>query len=256
MGAGMQKLYPALTPAQIDSVYADYGWDGRDRVVMNVVATLDGRARLAGRSQGIGSATDQRLLRRLRAGADAVLHGAGTLRAERVDPGVPARLSAERLRRGLTAHPLTVLLAGASPLRLEGRIREIGPERLIVFCPRDSAEEDLGRLATVYPVDGRRPDPSHVVRTLRSRHGVKTLLVEGGPHVYASFLAADLIDEVFCTIAPLVAGAQPFTWFEGGPVLPRPLRLQLLSIYEDGGELYLRYEVLHAGTGPGGTSAV
>ena len=56
----------------------------RPYVAVNFVASVDGRAVVNGSAAGLGSPTDQLLMRRLRAEADAVMHGAGTLRADRV----------------------------------------------------------------------------------------------------------------------------------------------------------------------------
>src|SRR5262249_51360004 len=77
----------------------------RPYVALNMVATLDGRAAVDGTAVGLGSPTDYRLLRRLRGEADAVLHGAGTVRAHRLTPRVDDEALAARVARGQSKQP-------------------------------------------------------------------------------------------------------------------------------------------------------
>src|SRR5438874_2977806 len=75
-----------------------------------MVATVDGRAAVNGSAVGIGSSLDKRLMRELRAEADVVLHGAGTVRADPLSARVPRELVAQRVARGLTPQPLGAIL--------------------------------------------------------------------------------------------------------------------------------------------------
>ncbi|HET6318247.1 MAG TPA: dihydrofolate reductase family protein, partial [Chloroflexota bacterium] len=75
-------------------------------LAINMVATLDGRAALGGTATGIGSAYDRQLMKELRAEADVVLHGAGTVRADPLSARVPADLVPGRLARGMSEQPL------------------------------------------------------------------------------------------------------------------------------------------------------
>lgn len=241
----MEQLYPALRACAFSEVYSDITQPrSQGRVMMNVVTTADGRAALGGTSAGIGSETDHLLMRKLRSLSDAVLHGAGTLLHEGVDPGVPARYEALRLQAGMRAQPLTVLLGGREGVRLRGALSRLGPEGLVVFLPEHADPAPLLGKATIHTCPGARPDPKDVVGTLRSEHGCNRLLLEGGPTVYGAFLRAGLVDEIFWTLAPKLAGGGDAPgMFEATSQLRPPMSLRLLSIYKHESELYLRYAV-------------
>lgn len=68
----------------------------RPYLAINMVATADGRAAVNGSAVGIGSTADKHLMRELRAEADVVLHGAGTVRADPLSARVPADLVRQR----------------------------------------------------------------------------------------------------------------------------------------------------------------
>src|SRR6202171_2853605 len=91
---------------------------GEDRpyLALNMVATADGRAALNGSAVGIGSGVDKRLMRELRAEADVVLHGAGTVRADPLSARVPGDLVEQRLARGLPAQPLGAIITRSGNL--------------------------------------------------------------------------------------------------------------------------------------------
>src|SRR6476646_10729250 len=88
----------------------------RPYLALNMVATVDGRAALNGSAVGIGSSADKHLMRELRAEADVVLHGAGTVRADPLSARVPADLVQQRLARGLSAQPLGAIVTRSGNL--------------------------------------------------------------------------------------------------------------------------------------------
>ena len=109
--AGFHRLVAApgtLTVAEVAPDLAGRGRARRDRphVAINMVASVDGRATLDGRAGPLGDPADRALFRRLRTQVDAVMVGAGTLRAERYGPIIsdPA-VRAERRRRSVEADP-------------------------------------------------------------------------------------------------------------------------------------------------------
>jgi riboflavin biosynthesis pyrimidine reductase len=76
---------------------------------------------------------------------------------------------------------------------------------------------------------------------VRAEHGVRSILCEGGPHLNASLLTAGLIDELFLTTFPkLAGGAGALTIVDDAP-LPEPLALELVWLLESAGELFARY---------------
>src|SRR5947207_15653950 len=85
------RIHPApCAEVAADDLYRDLGLpDGDPYVVLTMVATVDGKAAIDGRARPIGSDLDHLLMRRIRANVDAVMSGAGTLRAEGLDLSVP-----------------------------------------------------------------------------------------------------------------------------------------------------------------------
>ncbi len=251
----MLRLYPPPAEAvAVETAYATLAWPlpgpARPYVAMNMVATLDGRAALAGRAAGLGSETDRRLLRQLRAQADAVLICAGTLRAEDLTPAVPPPLVAARVARGQTPQPRGVLLSGSGILPLARRyFQRDDYDRVLVTTAAGAAALDpaAAQLVRVLVAGERTIDLAAALRALRTEYGVRWLLCEGGPTLNHGLLAGGLVDEVFLTLAPkLVAGEGP-TIVEG-PLLPgAPVLLRLVSLHAAGDELFLRYRI---GAGP------
>ena len=124
----MQRLYPdpagGLNPDTIyDELHLHRPDPPADRptVALNMVTSVDGKAAVAGSAAPLGSEVDHRLMRAIRAAHDAVLNGAGTLRAERVDPRVGPERAARRVARGARPEPLAVVLTRSGNLPLDRR---------------------------------------------------------------------------------------------------------------------------------------
>jgi riboflavin biosynthesis pyrimidine reductase len=92
-------------------------------------------------------------------------------------------------------------------------------------------------------VDYLRCPVPEALQRLRSEHGIRSLLCEGGPTLNATLFAAGLVDELFLTIAPAVAGAGEALTIVEGDALPAPSSLELKSVHEAAGHLFLRYLV-------------
>jgi riboflavin biosynthesis pyrimidine reductase len=202
-----------------------------------MVATVDGRAALNGSAVGIGSTTDHRLLFELRAEADVVMHGAGTVRADPLSARVPHDLVAQRTARGLRPQPLGAIVtrSGNLPARHpyydSATLIYVTSERAV---PVDQPTVEICRVADV-----------HAAVCDLARRGIRRVLCEGGPTLNSALFGAQLIDEVFLTIAPkLLGGEDPLTVIRG-PLFPTMLRLQLRSLVELEGELFLRYGVIY-----------
>lgn len=208
-----------------------------------MVVTLDGRTTVRGTAAGLGSPTDQALMRALRAEADALLHGAETVRADRVVPRVPAALAAERVARGKPAQPAGVVVTASG--RLSARqvyFRTATHEwpRYVYsqVAPLDSLE---GPGVHVHVPTSGVLDLTGMLEDL-ARLGLTRIVCEGGPRLNAALLQQNLVDEIFVTLAPRLGGGEnPVPLVAGGGALPRGVRLA--SAYEREGELLLRYAV-------------
>jgi riboflavin-specific deaminase-like protein len=221
---------------------------GKPYTVINAVSTLDGRAALEGKSSTIGSAADRVIMRNIRCAFDAVLVGAGTLRAENLDLAVPQRLAQKRREKGLREQPLSIILIGLLPLPKRRRLYE--QQGLVILGPKRVQAEHLPAAAAFRALPERkgsgRVDIRGVLRILEEEFGVGCLLVEGGPTVNRSFLSGGHVDELFLTLAPRISGDGDAPNIVAGPeAFPDKVReTKLVSVHGvAGGELYLRYRL-------------
>ena len=260
----MQRLHPDpasnLDPAAIYDGLREQLPEppaGRPYLTLNMVTSVDGKASVAGGAAGLGSALDHQLMRAIRAANDAVLIGAGTLRAERIDPRVGPDWAARRVARGQRPEPLAVLLTREGDLPLDRRYFRYPEVERVVLAGSCLAAE---RRAALAGAAGTRlllaptpdPDPAWVLRTLRQECQVWHLLVEGGPATNGALFRAGLVDEICLTLAPKIVGGGETRTLVEGPSLPTMPRLSLLSAYLHEDELFLRYRVART-EGAGGT---
>jgi riboflavin-specific deaminase-like protein len=205
-----------------------------------MISTADGRAARDGRSATIGGDADLELLLELRAKADAVLIGTGTLRAEGYDRLVKrAERRAQRRAAGLAEDPLAVIVSRRFDVPWEAGLFQAPDQPVLVYTHADAGEPP----EVPAPVEVVRLEVAgltEVLADLRAR-GVRALLNEGGPTLHGALWAAGLVDELFLTIAPLVTGdADEPNIVEGGR-LPGAAELELMSVDRVGSELFLRY---------------
>ena len=213
----------------------------RPYVALNMIATLDGRAAVGGGTRAISSAVDRALLAHLRTQADAVMVGAGTLRAERYGRLVrdPA-LRDQRRREGLEPDPLAVLVSGRLDLP-DGLPLLADPDSRVVIATGSAEAVEAAAGVEYIRGAGERLDLAAVLRTLRADHGVRSVLCEGGPRLNAQLFALELVDELFLTLAASVAGGGEGPAIVGPGTLEGPLALELVWVLEAGGDLFLRY---------------
>ncbi len=212
----------------------------RPYTVTNFALTLDGRATIDGRSGPIGSDLDTALLVGLRLTADALMIGAGTMRAEGY--GRPVADPAKRERRvaaGLTADPLMVIV-GSLDLPWEAPLFTEGEGKVLLFTHDEGEPPPTATEVEVQRHEGR-VDLVEAMRHLREAHGVRALLSEGGPHLHAQLIEAGLVDELFITHAPKLAGGEGPGLVAGLAERVRPVSVEWLLSHD--GELFGRYRV-------------
>jgi len=257
--AVLRQLVPnaSLPELHVDDVYAGIrlpeAQHGRPSVVLNMVSTVDGKVALNGSAGGIGSRTDRRLMRNIRAQADAVMIGAGTLRAEICDPRVDPSLVETRRRRGVSSQPLAVAVSGSLHLEPTNRFLVNGQDRTVIVTTASAPADRqrlLSRYATIVAHEGPSVDLADCLSTLFTDFGVERLLCEGGPSLNQNLLDAGLIDEVFWTVAPKLAGGTGRTLIQGPDTTIRiAARMELVSLFADGDELFACYRLLRDGDG-------
>lgn len=218
----------------------------RPHVLLNMASTADGRASVDGRAGPIGDRADSELLHGLRTVADGLLVGAGTVRAERY-----ARLlrgPEDRLLRRKHRLPeeLSAYIVSAS-LRLDQESVPLLGEpqaRVTLITPSLATLADCAAsLRYLRCARDGEVDLEAALRRMRSEHGVRTLLCEGGPRLAAQLVSAGLVDELFLSIAPKLAGGEEHLRILAGAELQPPHQLKLMSLHERESSLFLRYRL-------------
>jgi len=211
----------------------------RPYLILNFVTTLDGRATIDGRSGPIGSETDTEMLQRLRTRVDAVMIGAGTMRAERYGRIVSdPQLRAYRERTGLAHDPLAVLISNRFELPWDAGLFTDGGGRVVIFTASDQEPPETATPVTVI----RHPDGVELdsaLEWLRHERGIASVLCEGGPTLHGRLREGGLADELFLTIAPKIAGGEAPRILEGA--LPDVDVVDLAWLLDSASELFARY---------------
>lgn len=236
----------------------------RPTVIANFVSTIDGVVALGpGEPSGGGPISDfhepdRFVMGLLRSLADVVLIGAGTLRgstahrwtAAHVNPGSAASFARWRARMGLAAEPTTVVVSatGDLPVNHPG-LNDPSVPVLVATTPRGarrlaaSIRGGRGRgLRVETPGGGDELTGAEIVALL-GRLDARLVLCEGGPHLMGQLAAADLIDELFLTVAPQIVGrAGGRLGLVEGVALPAASRpKELISVHRSTDHLFLRY---------------
>ena len=199
---------------------------GRPFVTWKYAASLDGRIAAAdGTSRWITSPQSRAEVHRLRAAADAVVAGSGTLRAD--DPHL-----AVRGLDGEFTQPLRVVVDTEATISPGARVLDDAAPTLIAVAD-DAAAGHLGPetlLRLPRAADGRGVDLGALLTALY-RRGVRSVLLEGGPTLAAAFLAAGAVDKVVGYIAPVLLGAGPAALADAGiPTITRAPRLETADV--------------------------
>jgi riboflavin-specific deaminase-like protein len=249
----LRRLLPTFETTSPDEAYADLGLAERAQhltrpyVVANMVATADGHGALAGRTRELSSPADRRLFHELREQVDAVMAGTATIAIERYGPLVRDEERVERrVARGLAPQPLAVTASRSLELPVTVPLFENPDSRVVVLAgaggeaPPAQAELIVER---VPGPDERTIDLLAGLERLRAGHGVRTLLLEGGPTLLGAMLEAGIVDELLLSLAPLLVGGGPEPAIVEGPPLPEPVRMRLLSLLEEDDFLFARYAV-------------
>jgi riboflavin biosynthesis pyrimidine reductase len=242
----LRRLFPhpsAEVDHAVDPLEA-YALDrGRPWLRMNFVASLDGAVEVDGYSRGLSSPADQALLHALRVLTDAVMVGAGTLRHEGYGAMImngPDR--ALRAERGLAEHPTLVIVSSALDLDPSHAVFRDAPVRPVVLthaAAPTKQRQALGPVAELVDCGDSVVDLAVGLGLLRDR-GLAQNLCEGGPHLFGSLLAADLVDELCLTLSPQLAGPGAGR-IVAGTLRAEPAGMRLVQLLEADGHLLARY---------------
>ncbi len=238
----------------------------RPHVFSNFVSTLDGvvsfnaKGHLSGADISGFSAQDRMVMGLLRATADVVIIGSGTLSADRRQVWTPDAICPEladeyrRLRKALGKPrvPLNVIVTGSGEIDLGLPVFASGKVRALVITTTAGAKRLRGQRASNFvQIRAIRRSASAIPASaiLDEVCGVsqgKLILVEGGPRLLGDFYAERLVDEQFLTLAPQIAGRdegqQRLSLVMGRAFAPRNARWgTLIDVRRGSSHLFLRY---------------
>lgn len=238
--------------------------DERPKIIANFVTTLDGVVAMSPDGGGGGgeisgfSAADRYMMALLRALADAVVVGAGTVRvghrhvwtAAYLQPELAEAFATWRSELWLAPQPTTIVVTASGNVSATHAGLN-APDVPVILATTRAGAERLAALPFAPNVrievvgDGTQVPAGALLELIRST-GARLALCEGGPHLFGEILRARLVDELFLTMAPQVAGrdaavnrvslVEGTTFGEG-----RGRWASLASVRRAGEDLFLRY---------------
>jgi riboflavin biosynthesis pyrimidine reductase len=216
----------------------------RPQTIVNFIASVDGRAAFKGRSGQLGDIGDKAMFHGLREHVDAVFAGTGTVRTERYGRLVsdPERRK-RRAANGLSPEPLACLISRTGDIPTEIPLFAEPDSRIVIFTPRKLDVAKAAAEVHVVRLDPGELTLTTMLRRLRADYDVRVLLCEGGPTVFGALLHERLVDELFLTVAPKLAGGGSDPAITSGPVLDELAPLALAWALEREGSLFLRYKL-------------
>lgn len=255
-------------PPALEELYGPFSLPthvGRPYIISNFVTTLDGVVALndpAHPSGGdiSGSNThDRMVMGLLRAVADAIIVGAGTLRAvprhlwtaEFIYSPLSSAYQQLRTTMGKAASPLNVIVTASGAIDLSQPLFQSKEVPVLIVTTKHGAQ----RIAVQNPPSMTSVSVLEHTDTITAREilqavqsvlPAQTILVEGGPQLMGNFLAEQCLDELFLTLAPQIAGRTSSIerpGFVAGTLFApdHPLWSRLISIRRAENYLFLRY---------------
>ncbi len=235
-------------------------------VYTNFVTTLDGVVSLGVKGHASGgdisgfNAQDRMVMGLLRAIADVIVVGSGTLDADRrhvwtadaIFPGLASDYRRLRAALGIRETPLNVIVSGSGDIDLSLPVFTSGKVPVMI-CTSAAGAKLLGRQGVPSTVDvctvrsraGALPAEG-VLAAIRAASGARRILVEGGPRLLGDFYAAGLVDDQFLTLSPQIAGRETgdhrVSLVMGKQFAPGdPLWGRLVDARRGSSHLFLRY---------------
>jgi riboflavin biosynthesis pyrimidine reductase len=244
----------------------------RPYVMANFVETIDGVVSYNAPGQTGGAAVsgdnkqDQMVMGLLRAYADAVIIGTSSLREDANHVHIPATISPDyadayaelRTRLGKqTALPISVIITASGDINFEDNTFHTPGLQAVILTTeqgQDALREKLvpqGVAIHVVPSpmsSEHGVSPADALTLLAHEYNVQVALYEGGPNLLSSLLKAQVVDELFVTVAPHLAGhsqdTQRFSLVEGYAFQPNQAWATLMSVKLAESHLLLRYKIL------------
>jgi riboflavin-specific deaminase-like protein len=244
-----RQLLPEPGPIELDEALESLRVpprvsDDRPYVLVNFISTADGRSTFEGRSGQLGDEGDRALFHGLRERSDAILVGTRTLGVEGYGRMLGrAERRERRLAQGRSAEPLACLVTRSGDVPADIPLFAEPEARIVIFTAAELELDGAQAQVEVVKLDPGQLTLTTVLRRLRSDHEIELVLCEGGPMLFGSLLEENLVDELFLTVSPRLAGGGTSPTISSGSELSELRPLRLGWILERENFLYLRYLV-------------
>ena len=244
----MRQLYPdardSVDPADVYGAADRAPRPDRPWVLLNMVSSADGATVINGVSEHLGGPGDREIFLYLRSLADGILAGAGTVRAEGYGPPkVRNEHRAARQARGQALLPRLCIATRSAGFDWSASVFNDERTRPVILAPATADPQRLEQArshADVIAVGEPDLDVPAALRALLAL-GIDVLLCEGGPSLNAGLLEAGVVDELCLTVSPKLVGEGGGSTIVDGAKLSPPADLQLASVVEQDGDVFLRY---------------
>ncbi len=215
---------------------------------VNVAASADGKISDETRRQiKISSKEDFLRVDRLRAFADAIMVGIGTIISDNPSLTIKSEaLKIDRVRNGKTPNPLRVVVDSRLRIPISSNVLDDEAETLLATTELADGvkRSELSDKARVEVFGSQKVDLKRLVSFLYDI-GVERLMVEGGGTLISSMLREKLIDELNIYYGSVVIGGKSSPTIVDGSSFEPPIKLELLNLQKLGDGIYTRWKVLY-----------
>ncbi len=222
----------------------------RPEIFVVMAVSADGKIASANRRiQTFGSSMDHDRLMDLRATADAVLSGSGTLNTADYDlePG-GERWRELRIQRGLEEFNLRVIVSGSGSINPDAAVFQRGQGPIIILttdrCPPEKLQQLRQKTPHVMSFGPERIDWNAALLWLREEWGVRRLACEGGGELNAELFAGGLVDRIYLTLCPVIVGGDDAPTIAGGQgveSMDLASQFRLVGHRATGSEIFLEF---------------
>ena len=239
----MRRLYP--TPGGLTGAAEledEYFVAPARHVRANFVTSLDGMVDIGGRSSPLGGPADREAFMAMRAVADVILVGAGTVRQEKYGPvRLDATVQERRRARDQAALPKVAVVSNRADLDPQAKLWGGGEAKplLITTAAAAEARTDLAAVAELVVCGDQFVDLQLALDELSTR-GLQRVLCEGGPTLFRTLVTAGLLDELCLTTSARLVGPG-HRGLLGDQPLTEPASLTLAGVLEGDEMLLSRY---------------
>jgi 2,5-diamino-6-(ribosylamino)-4(3H)-pyrimidinone 5'-phosphate reductase len=220
----------------------------RPRIILNFAMTIDGKVSTAKPTpSGFTSAFDKHRLLEIRSLGDALMVGKNTLQIDRMSMGLPDEaLRQARLQRAQAEYPIRVIISNSGDLPTDLNIFNHRFSPIVIYSTTrmpPSTQTELRTKAELHLSTLDHLSLKEVLNDLYETHRVRTLVCEGGPQLAKTLAELNVVDELFLTVAPLIAGGAGAPGILGTPgtFLPSSRIYRLKSMKVEAAECYLHY---------------